>query len=47
MAERYFNGTGIKITLTGERHFGAVIGTQEFRDEYVNKKIKTWVEDLE
>ena len=46
-AERYFNGTGIKITLTGERHLGAVIGTQEFRDEYVNKKVKTWVEDIE
>ena len=46
-AEKYFGGTGIKVTLTGERHLGAVIGTQEYRDEYVNNKIETWVSDIE
>ena len=46
-AEKYFGGTGIKVTLTGERHLGAVIGTQEYRDEYVNNEIETWVADIE
>jgi hypothetical protein len=47
MANRIFEGTGIKITLTGERHLGAVIGSEEFRDEYIRSKVSKWVEDIE
>ena len=46
-ATEMFGQTGIKITLTGERHLGAVIGSQEYRDEYVNGKIMKWIEDID
>ena len=46
-AVNLFEGTGIKITLSGERHLGAVIGSQEHRDEYVKKKVSKWVKDIE
>ena len=47
LAEKLFENTGIKITLSGERHLGAVIGSQEYRDQYVHAKINKWIEDVE
>ena len=47
MAKELFEGTNIKITLSGERHLGAVIGREEFRDEYIRNKIIKWVDDIE
>ena len=38
-ANRLFKHMGMKITLTGERHLGAVIGSQENRDKYVKEKV--------
>ena len=46
-ANELFQGTGIKITLSGERHLGAVIGSLEFRTEYVENKISKWINDVE
>ena len=46
-ANQLFSSTGIKITHTGERHLGAVIGSTEFRSEYVNAKVDSWVQDVE
>ena len=42
-----FRGTGVKITTSGERHLGAVIGSHEFRTEYVSDKIRKWTKDVE
>ena len=47
LANEIFDGTGIKITITGERHLGAVIGSQEYRDEYVTNKVQRWIKDVE
>ena len=47
MAEEIFSGTGIKITKEGERHLGAVIGTMEFRGEYITNKVNSWIKDVE
>jgi hypothetical protein len=47
LAENVFSQTGIKITHTGERHLGAVIGNATYRTEYVNEKIDKWVKDVE
>ena len=52
LAEEIFNkdkdeNSKIKITLTGERHLGAVIGSPEFRTKYVKSKIESWIEDVE
>ena len=32
--------------MTGERHLGAVIGSLEFRENYVSSKVKKWVDDV-
>ena len=45
-AEQVFAGTGIQITSDGQRHLGAVVGSAHFRDEYVNKAIDEWIEEL-
>ena len=46
-AESLFESTGVTITSSGERHIGAVVGTKEFREEYVRQKVKKWVTDVE
>ncbi|PFX19206.1 hypothetical protein AWC38_SpisGene16376 [Stylophora pistillata] len=39
--------TGIKITSEGHKHLGAVIGSQEYRQEYVDEKRHNELRDLE
>ena len=46
-AKSLFHGTGIKITLEGDRHLGAVIGSFNFKESFVKKKIEGWVRDVE
>ena len=46
-AHEIFDQTGVKVTTSGERHLGAVIGSPEFRAEYVNNKIARWIQDVE
>ena len=45
-AKSLFSQTGIKITTEGERHLGAVIGSEEFKNRYINAKVQGWVEDV-
>ena len=45
-ANEIFDGTGITITTEGERHMGAVIGSEEFKQKYVEDKISKWVSDV-
>ena len=47
MAKQLFKGTGITITSEGERHLGAVIGTEDFHESYVMDKVSRWVKDIE
>ena len=37
-----FNESGIKLKVTGQRHLGAVVGSQEFKDVYMSKLIDDW-----
>ena len=47
-AKEAFHGTDITITTQGERHMGAVIGSTEFKEEYVSEKVTKWVQqDIE
>ena len=46
-AQDTFQGTGIKISCDGERHLGAVLGTDNFREKYVQDKVSKWVKDVE
>ena len=36
----------VNITCEGERHIGAVLGTEEFKNSYVTKKVDAWTRDL-
>ena len=42
-----FEGTGVTITVEGERHMGAVIGNLEFKHQYVQNKVSKWIQDVE
>ena len=46
-AREIFNETGVTITTDGERHMGAVIGSEEFKIKYVQSKVSKWVCDIE
>ena len=45
-AEKEFHDTNIKITCTGQKHLGAVIGTIDYKNEYAKTKVKTWVSEI-
>ena len=45
-AEALFGTKGVKITTSGERHLGAVIGTDAFKQLYVKEKIGCWIADV-
>ena len=45
-AKRVF-GDEVNITTEGQRHLGAVIGSQEFKDQYCREKVLGWKGELE
>ena len=45
-AKRVFGDEG-NITTEGQRHLGAVIGSQEFKDQYCQEKVLGWKGELE
>ena len=47
MARSLFEKTGVTISLQGERHLGAVIGSKDFKEQYVRNKVSGWVKDVE
>ena len=47
IAKTTFKGSGLQITTEGQRHLGAVVGSIQFKEEYVRKKIDCWIEQLE
>ena len=46
-AKAIFGKSGIKISTRGERHMGAVITSERFKDGYVSKKVEKWDQDIE
>lgn len=42
-----FANSGITVTKDGQRHLGAVIGTEEHKKEYVGEKVSEWVREIE
>ena len=45
-AKQVFSPSGVKFTTSGKRHLGACIGSQEFRNEYVTKKVQEWCDEM-
>ena len=45
-AKKLFEDSGMMITCEGERHLGAVIGSDDFRKRYVSDKVAKWGEDV-
>lgn len=46
MASEVFQNSNIKITTTGQRHLGAVIGSEIYRREYVEEIVSKWKDEL-
>ena len=46
-ANELFGDDGINITLGGDRPIGALIGSEEFRIEYIPKTVEKWLKDVE
>ena len=46
-AEEIFRGSGVQITIEGERHMGAVIGSETCKENYVKNKVQKWIADVE
>ena len=45
-AKEVFKDSGLEITSEGQRHLGAVVGTEEYRNSYVDAKVTAWIEDV-
>ena len=42
-----FGNSGVTITIEGERHMGAVIGSEQYKEQYVTNKVDKWIKDIE
>ena len=47
VAEEIFRNSEVTITISGDRHMGAVIGSNDYKLKYVSEKVKKWVRDIE
>ena len=46
-AKKMFKGTEINITEEGRKHLGAVIGSSEYKQEYMHKKVDEWATSIQ
>ena len=46
-AQSIFKDTKIQITTEGQCHFGAALGSESFRESYINDKVIEWIKELE
>lgn len=46
-AKAMLGKSGIKISTRDERHMGAVIASERFKDEHVSNKVEKWDQDIE
>ena len=45
-ARELFYGSDLNITVKGKKHLGAIIGSEEFKKEYVEELIDDWCKEL-
>ena len=41
-----FKDTAVNITIQGQKHLGAVIGSRKYLEEYVSEKVTNWVSEV-
>ena len=46
-AKSMFENTNVQITVDGQRHLGATIGTQEFIETYAAQMITKWISEID
>ena len=46
-AKEVFETTKVKITNSGKRYLGSVLGTLSFKREYVNELVTQWISEIE
>jgi len=44
--DQAFQGTGINITTDGQRHLGASLGSNKYREEFVHDLVDGWVKQI-
>ena len=45
-AKEIFADSEVVVSKEGQRHLGAAIGTEEFKDKFVKEKVNEWVEEI-
>ena len=46
MVKEALKGTAINVTVQGQRHLDAAIGSREYVDEYVNDRVTNWITEV-
>jgi len=46
-AQSIFQGSGVQITREGNRHLGAAIGADDFKEKFVQEKTVSWIEEVD
>ena len=41
-----FKETAINVTVPGQKHLGALIGSREYLEEYVSEKVSNWINEV-
>ena len=41
-----FGGTAVNLSSQGQRHLGALLGSREYFEDYVNGKVEKWVSEV-
>ena len=41
-----FKDTSINVTVQGQKHLGAAIGSREYLEEYFSEKVTNWINDI-
>lgn len=45
-AKQVFSESDVHITNAGKRHLGAALGTQQYRENFINEKIQIWIKEI-
>ena len=45
-AESLFANPNITVTVQGQRHLGAALGSRAFAEEYVSRKVTDWIDEI-